>query len=233
MTGRRTAAPVGSLTAPVDGGRGVQTTLRRRVARAAAVATCVALIGSGGLAACSSSDTVQSSADTSTTVGTEPTPAPVDTLPEVVSDTTLPGGETSGKVRAPAPDTAEAAAAVPTSPPPANPQPNLQVRVEIAPNFPRSIPLPDAEQVQANSAPPGSPPESSASLLWGQEVTAAVGNYEAQLKSAGWKVTSKVSNPEYGELKATRANAELTAIFSPGETKATTVGQISVKGDAG
>lgn len=232
MTGRRTAAPVGSLTAPVDGGRGVQT-LRRRVARAAAVSVCVALIGSGGLAACSPSDTSQSSADTSTTVGIEPTPAPVETLPEVVSDTTLPGGETSGKVRAPAPDSAEAAAAVPTSPPPADPQPNLQVRVEVAPNFPKAIPLPDAEQVQASTAAPGSPPQSSASLVWGQEVTSAVGNYETQLKSAGWKVTSKVANPQYGELKATRANAELTAIFSPGETKATTVGQIIVKGDAG
>ena len=210
----------------------VTPTLRHRIARGVAVTATVALVGSGALTACSQSKESDTAASAPTTTAAASTTVPPSTLPEVVSDTTLPGGETSGKVRAPAAETAEAATTT-TSPPVENPQPNAQVQLEIAPNFPKSIPLPPAEQTQANTSPPGSPPESGASLVVGQELTAAVGNYESQLKSADWKVTSKVANPEFGELKATRSNAQLIALFTPGETRSKTVIQVIVKGDAG
>lgn len=229
MTGRRAAAPVRTVTS-ADGGSGVPT-LRKRFARTAAVVACVTVFGSAGLTACSSSEKTQSSADTSTTAAATTT-VPVTTLPEAVSDTTLPGGETAGKTKAPVPEDADAVPST-TSPPVENPQSNPQVQTEVAPDFPKAIPLPKAEQVQANASPPGSPPEASASLVVGQELTVAVGNYETQLKSAGWKVTSNVANTEFGELKATRSNAELTALFSPGDTRSKTVIQVIVKGDAG
>lgn len=226
MTGR--LSTVRTRTRPDADGR--PDTRRRVLARRAAIAVCVAAIGSGALSACSSES--KPTAAPTTTVTPTTTAAPTSTLPEVVSDTTLPGGETSGKTRAPAPANAQEATAA-TTPPPANPQPNSQVQVEISPDFPKSIPLPQGEQAQANTAPLGAPPESSASLVVGQDVPTAVANYESQLKSSNWKVTSKVVNPEFGELKATRKDAQLTAIFAPGDTRSKTVIQISVKGDAG
>lgn len=130
------------------------------------------------------------------------------------------------------PESAESATPAEANPA-TNPQPNPQVEPQVPGNFPSSIPLPESVGGSAATAPPGSPPESSASLVVGQELAAALQNYRTQLQSAGWNVIRETALPAFGELAATRSDAQLTALFSPGDAAARTVVQIVVKGDAG